>query len=80
MTRSSVDLPQPDGPMSETNSPRRMARSMPDSAVVTTTPSRANVLSTPVMRTTVSAVGAASACAASACAVSARPVSVMDGP
>ena len=32
MTRSSVVLPQPDGPISETNSPRRMLRSMPDSA------------------------------------------------
>src|SRR5688572_23899797 len=54
MTRNNVDLPQPDGPMSDTNSPRRIERSMPDSAVVTTTPSRANVLSTPAMRTTVS--------------------------
>ena len=35
MTRSSVDLPQPDGPMSEMNSPRRISRSMPLSAVVT---------------------------------------------
>ena len=40
MIRSSVDLPQPDGPMSETNSPRAMSRSMPDRAVVTTAPSR----------------------------------------
>ena len=28
MTRSSVDLPQPDGPMSDTNSPWAMVRSM----------------------------------------------------
>ena len=34
MTRSSVDLPQPDGPMSETNSPGAMSRSMPLSATV----------------------------------------------
>ena len=27
MTRSSVDLPQPDGPISETNSPRSTSRS-----------------------------------------------------
>src|SRR5919109_216069 len=53
MTRSSVDFPQPDGPMSDTNSPRAMSRSMPDKAVVTTTPSRANVFSTPDRRTTV---------------------------
>ena len=33
MSRSSVDLPQPDGPMSETNSPWRIVRSMPSSAV-----------------------------------------------
>jgi len=30
--RSSVDLPQPDGPIRETNSPRWTAKSMPDSA------------------------------------------------
>ena len=30
--RSSVDLPQPDGPMSEMNSPAATRRSMPDSA------------------------------------------------
>ena len=34
MTRSSVDLPQPDGPMSETNSPGAMSRSIPWSATV----------------------------------------------
>ena len=31
--RSSVDLPQPDGPMSETNSPAATVRSMPSSAL-----------------------------------------------
>ena len=51
MTRSSVDLPQPDGPMSEMNSPRRMSRSMPLSAVVTAAP-LVKTLSTPSMRTT----------------------------
>ena len=35
MIRSSVDLPQPDGPISETNSPWAMSRSIPSSAVVT---------------------------------------------
>ena len=34
MSRSRVDLPQPDGPISETNSPGRIARSMPSSALV----------------------------------------------
>ena len=33
MSRSSVDLPQPDGPMSETNSPARTDRSTPSRAV-----------------------------------------------
>ena len=32
MTRRSVVLPQPDGPISETNSPRPTARSIPASA------------------------------------------------
>ncbi len=32
MTRSSVVLPQPDGPMKETNSPLEMDSEMPDSA------------------------------------------------
>ena len=32
MIRSSVDLPQPDGPISETNSPGWTSRSMPSSA------------------------------------------------
>ena len=34
MTRSSVDLPQPDGPMSETSSPGRMSRSTASSATI----------------------------------------------
>ena len=33
ISRSSVDLPQPDGPMSETNSPAATVRSMSSSAV-----------------------------------------------
>src|SRR5919204_3214389 len=32
--RSSVDLPQPEGPISETNSPGSISRSMPVSATV----------------------------------------------
>ncbi len=55
MMRSSVLLPQPDGPMSETNSPRRMSRSIPASAVVTTAPPVRKVLSTSRMRTIASA-------------------------
>src|SRR6188472_2113520 len=34
MIRSSVDLPQPEGPISETNSPSAISRSIPCSAVV----------------------------------------------
>src|SRR5205809_7473606 len=34
MIRSSVDLPQPDGPISDTNSPGSICSSMPCSAVV----------------------------------------------
>ncbi|BDZ64380.1 hypothetical protein GCM10025877_13180 [Agromyces mangrovi Wang et al. 2018] len=50
MRRMSVDLPQPDGPMRETNSPAATSRSMPWRAC--TTPDRvSNVLSTPVTRT-----------------------------
>ena len=57
MTRSSVDLPQPDGPMSETNSPGAMSRSMPLSATVSRPPSRVvNTLSTPRIRTTAAGV------------------------
>ncbi len=52
MTRSSVDLPQPDGPMSEMNSPGRMSRSMPLSATVLAPSRVVNTLSTPRMRTT----------------------------
>src|SRR5262249_13276025 len=46
--RSAVDLPQPDGPTSETSSPARTARSSPSSAV---TP-LAKVLPTPLSATT----------------------------
>ena len=52
MIRSSVDLPQPDGPISETNSPAAMSRSIPASAVVIGWSPRANTLSTPARRTT----------------------------
>src|SRR3982751_6561073 len=52
MTRRSVLLPQPDGPMSDTNSPRWMDRSMPWSAVVTTSSPRLKTLSTPARVTT----------------------------
>ena len=38
MRRSSVDFPQPDGPMSETNAPRAMSMSMPSSATVRLAP------------------------------------------
>ena len=34
MIRNSVDLPQPDGPISDTNSPRLMSRSIPSRAVI----------------------------------------------
>jgi hypothetical protein len=34
ISRSSVDLPQPDGPSRPTNSPSAMERSMPSSATV----------------------------------------------
>ena len=50
MRRSSVDLPHPDGPMSETNSPAATSRSTPVSA--TTSPSLVGkVLPTPVALT-----------------------------
>ena len=49
MTRSSVDLPQPEGPISEMNSPAPTSRSMSWSAV---TPPRGNVLVTPRRETT----------------------------
>ena len=44
MIRRSVDLPQPDGPISDTNSPAAMSRSMPSSAFVTTASPRLNDL------------------------------------
>src|SRR6476659_2235854 len=52
MIRSSVDLPQPDGPISETNSPWAMSSEMPSSAVVAGWSPRANTLSTPARWTT----------------------------
>ena len=51
MIRSSVDLPQPDGPMSDTNWPCVMERSMPLSATVAAPPRTGNALSRPEMRT-----------------------------
>ena len=51
MIRSSVLLPHPDGPMSDTNSPRAIDRSIPDSAVVLWSPI-ANTFATPASRTT----------------------------
>src|SRR4029079_12352890 len=52
MIRSSVDLPQPDGPISETNSPWAMSSEMPSSAVVAGWAPRANTWSTLERRTT----------------------------
>ena len=46
MSRRSVDLPQPDGPMSETNSPAPIVRSIPSSAVTAWVPDP-NVLPAP---------------------------------
>ena len=60
ISRRSVDLPQPDGPMSETNSPWRMVRSTASSAV-TEAPVVAKTLPTPLTWTT----GAASSAAGS---------------
>src|ERR1700761_3572113 len=48
--RSRVDLPQPDGPSRQTNSPARTSRSTPDRATVRR-PRRRNVLATDWMRT-----------------------------
>src|SRR5215212_3156926 len=63
MSRSSVDLPQPDGPISETNSHSPIVRSMPSSAW-TPPLSVPNVLSTPATRTTGRTWSAAGACSA----------------
>src|SRR5437899_331635 len=51
MRRSNVDLPQPEGPISDTNSPSRTVRSMPSSAVRADDP-EPKTLSTPVISTT----------------------------
>src|SRR6266511_1829674 len=51
--RSSVDFPQPEGPISETKSPRAISRSMSCSAV---TPARAKVFERLRIETTVSAL------------------------
>ena len=56
--RRSVDLPQPDGPIRVTNSPRRIARSIPWSATTRPPwPLAGNSLSTPLAWTTTSAAG-----------------------
>src|SRR5687768_5704711 len=52
MSRSSVLLPQPDGTMRLTNSPRPISRSIPLSAVVTACPAGPKRFSTPLTRTT----------------------------
>src|SRR5688572_23214365 len=52
ISRRSVLLPHPDGPMRLTNSPRPMVRSIPDSAVVTALPPALNSLSSAETRTT----------------------------
>src|SRR5688500_15637784 len=52
MSRRSVLLPHPDGPMRLTNSPRPMVRSIPESAVVTALPPASNCLSSAETRTT----------------------------
>src|SRR5688500_10219559 len=52
MSRRSVLLPHPDGPMRLTNSPRPMVRSIPESAVVTAWPAALNSLSSAETRTT----------------------------
>src|ERR1700704_3425745 len=51
MSRSRVDLPQPDGPMSDTNSPDPIVRSIPASAVTAVGPAP-KVLPAPVIATT----------------------------
>src|SRR5215216_1121351 len=51
MSRSRVDLPQPEGPISDTNSPGAIARLMSSSAIVRP-PELSNVLPTPLTETT----------------------------
>src|SRR3954447_3206700 len=60
MTRSSVDFPQPDGPMSDTNSPGATSRSMPRRATVWLRSRPVKTLSTPAIRTIGPATGGAS--------------------
>ena len=60
MRRSSVDLPQPDGPMSDTNSPAWTVRSMPVRAVTLVPFAPGKIRSTP-RTTTASDVSAAGA-------------------
>src|SRR5437763_6699683 len=48
-TRSSVDLPHPDGPISDTNSPGSISRSMPCSAVVSPKRCVTSLISTTLM-------------------------------
>src|SRR3954447_1983428 len=49
MIRSSVDLPQPDGPISETNSPGSISRSISCSAVVSSKRFVTSLIATTVM-------------------------------
>src|ERR1041384_5208093 len=49
MMRSSVDLPQPDGPISDTNSPGSISRSIPCSAVVSSNRFVTSLISTTLM-------------------------------
>src|SRR5580765_7975282 len=52
MMRRSVDLPQPEGPINETNSPCSICRLMSCSAVVWLAPAEPNILLTDVIETT----------------------------
>src|SRR5579862_3230817 len=53
MALNSVDLPEPEGPMIDRYSPRRMSRSTPFSARTTSSPIR-NSFTSPLVRTTYS--------------------------
>src|SRR5438093_12070409 len=55
MSRRRVDFPHPDGPMSETNAPAGISRSMPSSATVRLSPVP-NVFPTPRTDTTLSLI------------------------
>ena len=72
MSRGSVDLPHPDGPMSETNSPSCTVRSMPVSAVTVAPLAPVKIRSTP-RTTTASDVRRAEAVSAAATGSARRP-------